>query len=45
MILAHGASRTAIETRIRAAPFVAEGTVSAEILAGAPGRTEDGSPF
>lgn len=40
MILAHGESREAIEARVHADPFVAEGVVRAEILAVAPGRTD-----
>jgi len=45
MILAHGESREAIEARVQADPFVAEGVVRAEILAVAPGRTDERLAF
>lgn len=44
-ILAHNASANEIETRIQADPFVAEGVVSAEIVAIAPGRTDERLAF
>ena len=44
-IIAHGASQQEIEARVQADPFVAEGVVSAEILAIAPGRTDDRLAF
>lgn len=40
-ILAHHASRAAIEARVKDDPFVAEGVVSAEILEIEPGRVEE----
>ena len=40
MILAHGEDRAALEARIAADPFVAEGIVAPEILEVAPGRTD-----
>ena len=40
VILAHGEDRAALEARIAADPFVAEGIVAAEILEVAPGRTD-----
>lgn len=45
VILALGASQADIEARVKADPFVAEGVVSAEILAVAPGRTDDRLAF
>lgn len=39
-ILAHNTSREALETRVSADPFVAEGVVSAEITEIAPNRTD-----
>lgn len=44
-ILAHNASVDEIETRVQADPFVAEGVVSAEIMAIAPGRTDERLAF
>lgn len=44
-ILAHNASPEEIAARVQADPFVAEGVVSAEILAVAPGRTDDRLAF
>ncbi|SHO65899.1 YCII-related domain-containing protein [Pseudoxanthobacter soli DSM 19599] len=44
-ILAHNASADEIETRVQADPFVAEGVVSAEIVAIAPGRTDERLAF
>lgn len=40
-ILAHNASAEKIEARVKDDPFVAQGIVSAEILAIAPGRTDE----
>jgi uncharacterized protein YciI len=40
-ILAHDASPEEIEARVQDDPFVAEGIVSAEILAVTPGRTDE----
>jgi len=39
-ILAHDASREALQARIEADPFVAEGVVAAEVLEIALGRTD-----
>ncbi|MBD8909015.1 YciI family protein [Methylorubrum zatmanii] len=39
-ILAHNASPEAIEARVQDDPFVAEGVVSAEVIAIAPSRTD-----
>ncbi len=39
-VLAHGLSREALEARVAADPFVAEGVVSAQIAQIAPGRTD-----
>ncbi|KPL50690.1 MULTISPECIES: YciI family protein [Alphaproteobacteria] len=44
-IIAHNASAEEIETRVRDDPFVAEGVVSADILAVTPGRTDDRLAF
>ncbi|MCF3642699.1 hypothetical protein LXM94_22265 [Rhizobium sp. TRM95111] len=44
-ILAHNASPEDIEARVQDDPFVAEGVVSAEILAVAPGRTDERLAF
>lgn len=44
-IIAHNASAEEIETRVYDDPFVAEGVVSAEILAVTPGRTDDRLAF
>lgn len=44
-ILAHNASPEAIAARVQDDPFVAEGVVSAEILAVTPGRTDDRLAF
>ena len=44
-ILAHNASRAAIEARVRDDPFVAEGVVSAEILEIEPGRIDERLAF
>ena len=44
-ILAHNASLEEIEARVQDDPFVAEGVVSAEVLAIAPGRTDDRLAF
>lgn len=44
-ILAHNASPEEIEARVQDDPFVAEGVVSAEILAVAPGRTDERLAF
>ncbi len=44
-ILADNASSEEIEARVQDDPFVAEGVVSAEILAIAPGRTDDRLAF
>jgi uncharacterized protein YciI len=41
VILALGTSLTDIEARIAQDPFVAEGVVNAEVLAVAPGQTDD----
>lgn len=45
VILAHDASLAEIEARVQDDPFVAEGVVSAEILAIAPGRTDERLAF
>ncbi|WP_430398734.1 YciI family protein [Ferrovibrio sp.] len=44
-VLAHGISRTEIEARVAADPFVAEQVVSAEILEIAPGRLDERLAF
>ncbi|MBK5960782.1 hypothetical protein CCR97_21620 [Rhodoplanes elegans] len=44
-ILAHNASSDEIEARVRDDPFVAEGVVSAEIVAVTPGRTDSRLAF
>lgn len=44
-ILAHNASAEEIKARVQADPFVAEGVVSADILAIAPSRTDDRLAF
>lgn len=44
-IIAHGASRAAIEARVQDDPFVREGVVSAEILEISPGRTDERLAF
>lgn len=44
-ILAYNASPEDIEARVLADPFVAEGVVSAEILAVAPGRIDERLAF
>ena len=44
-ILAHNASPEEIEARVQDDTFVAEGVVSAEILAVAPGRTDERLAF
>jgi len=44
-ILAHNASAEEIEGRVKDDPFVAQGIVSAEILAIAPGRTDERLAF
>ncbi len=45
VILAHGASAEAIAARVQDDPFVSGGVVSAEILAVAPGRTDERLAF
>lgn len=45
VILANGVSQEAIASRVDEDPFVAAGVVSAEILAIAPGRTDDRLAF
>lgn len=45
VILAHNVSPEEIETRVQHDPFVAEGVVSAEILAIAPGRIDERLAF
>jgi len=44
-ILAYNASQEEIQARVQDDPFVAEGVVSAEILAIVPGRTDDRLAF
>lgn len=44
-ILAHNASPEQIKARVQDDPFVTEGVVSAEILAIAPGRTDERLAF
>lgn len=44
-IIAHNASAEEIDARVHEDPFVAEGVVSAEILAVTPGRTDDRLAF
>ncbi|MEL3892479.1 hypothetical protein V6B08_19525 [Ferrovibrio sp. MS7] len=44
-VLAHGVSRTEIEARVAADPFVVEQVVSAEILEIAPGRLDERLAF
>jgi len=44
-ILAHNASPEEIEARVQEDPFVAEGIVSAQILAVTPGRTDERLTF
>jgi uncharacterized protein YciI len=44
-IIAHNASREAIEARVEADPFVAQGVVSAEILAISPRRADERLAF
>lgn len=45
VILAYNASLEEIEARVQGDPFVAEGVVSAEILAVAPGSTDERLAF
>ena len=45
VILAHGASAEAIAARVQGDPFVSGGVVRAEILAVAPGRTDERLAF
>lgn len=45
VILAYNASHEAIETRVQNDPFVAEGIISAEILAVTPGRIDERLAF
>jgi len=45
VILAQGPSREALEERVREDPFVAEGVVTAEILAVSPTRTDERLAF
>lgn len=45
VILAHNASPEEIEARVQDDPFVAGGVVSAEVLAIAPGRTDERLAF
>jgi uncharacterized protein YciI len=40
-VLAHNTSRSELESRVNADPFVAEGVVSAEILEIAPSRADE----
>ena len=44
-ILATGCTRTDLETRVQADPFVAEGIVTADILEITPGRTDERLSF
>jgi uncharacterized protein YciI len=44
-IIAHNASREDIEARVQADPFVAQGVVSAEILAISLGRADERLAF
>lgn len=44
-ILAHGTSLPELEARVNEDPFVAEGVVSAEILAVSPGKADDRLAF
>lgn len=44
-VLAHNLSRSELETRVKADPFVKEGVVTADILEIAPGRTDDRLAF
>lgn len=44
-ILAHNVSPEEIEARVQDDPFVAEGVVSAQILAVTPGRTDERLAF
>ncbi len=44
-VLAHGEDRAALERRIQADPFVAEGVVTPEIHEVAPGRTAPALDF
>lgn len=44
-VLAHNTSREALEARVAADPFVAEGVVSAEIAEIKPGRTDERLAF
>lgn len=44
-IVAHGTSRAALEERVNADPFVAEGVVGAEILEIAPALTDERLSF
>lgn len=45
VILAHDVAPDEIDARVKEDPFVAEGVVDAEILAIAPGRTDDRLTF
>ena len=45
VVLAHNASPGEIEARLQDDPFIAEGVVSAEILAVAPGRADERLAF
>ena len=44
-ILAHGAARAEVESRVQADPFVAEAVVRAEILEIAPARADERLAF
>lgn len=45
VIFAHGATQADVDARVMRDPFVAEGVVSAEILAVAPGRIDERLAF
>ncbi|SFI59406.1 YciI family protein [Caulobacter sp. UNC279MFTsu5.1] len=45
MIVAHGATRAEIESRVQDDPFVAAGVVTAEIAQIVPGRTDERLAF
>lgn len=45
VILAHQASQEEIEARVQDDPFVSGGVVSADVIAVAPGRTDDRLAF
>lgn len=45
LVVAHNTSRAALDARVLADPFVAEGVVSPDIIEVVPGRTDDRLAF